>query len=97
VKRYCVEDTTMNGDSGAAVDFSTSYLLVVAHVGFASQGPLLSVGSEVWVRVDGGGGCGGANPGTEISFYVVPNGTEVKSQICSTSCTCTGGPCDYPP
>jgi len=97
VKDYCVADTTATADSGADIDFSTSYVLVVAHVGFSSLGPLLVVGSETWVRVDGGGGCGGANPGTANTFYVVPNATEVKAQTCTTSCTCTGGPCDYPP
>jgi hypothetical protein len=97
VKEYCVEMAGAGGDGGAGIDFATSYVLVVTHVGFTPSSPILSVGTDFWVRIDAGGGCGGANPGSESALYVLPNATQVKTEVCSTSCTCTNPPCEYPP
>ncbi len=101
---YCDRDPSASpdasaGDGGeASIDFTSSYVLAVTTVAFASTPqPLVSVGSEIWARIDLSGGCGGARPQPITELYVVPNGTNVSVESCSTSCSCPTSDCALPP
>jgi hypothetical protein len=106
LQAFCKVSTASDGgtsdggvDSGStsSIDFATTDVVVATTYSFGATVPLVRVGTDLWLQLTGASGCGGARPAPRLSLYAVPKATQVKSQTCTTTCSCTGGPCALPP
>jgi len=93
IAEHCDVESADAGVSSPAIDWGTSDVVVALMTDFSST-TMLARGGELWIRRSYTQ-CTGAASGAQRYFYVVPKGTELKVQSCTTTCTCTPGPCQF--